>query len=59
MPETLKFEVSRERLELVKEAVDTQVRLLDAYINKRADQIIRLHKFQIIQSELEGILLAD
>ncbi len=57
--DTIKFEFSRERVELMKEAVDTQVRLIDAYINKQDDQIIRLQKFQHIQYDLERILLAD
>ena len=57
--DTIKFTLSMERVQLLKEALDTQVRLIDAYINKDRDQEIRLAKFQHLQHEFETLLLAQ
>lgn len=55
---TVKLEFSVERVELIKEALDTQVRLLDSYINKGPDQELRLARFRAVQREIDDILLA-
>lgn len=55
---TVKLEFSVERVELIKEALDTQVRLLDSYINKGPDQEHRLARFRAVQREIDDILLA-
>lgn len=57
--DTVKLTLSIERLELIKEALDTQVRLIDSYINKGSDQEFRLAKFRAVQREIEDILLAQ
>lgn len=56
--DTVKLTLSIERMELIKEALDTQVRLIDSYINKGPDQEFRLAKFRAVQREIEEILLA-
>lgn len=56
--DTVKLEFSVERVELIKEALDTQVRLLDSYINKGEDQQLRLDRFRYLQHEIDDILLA-
>lgn len=56
--DTVKLTLSIERLELIKEALDTQVRLIDSYINKGPDQEFRLAKFRAVQRDIEEILLA-
>ena len=56
--DTVKLEFSVERVELIKEALDTQVRLLDAYINKGPEQELRLARFRHLQHEMGDILLA-
>lgn len=53
------MQLSRDRVELIKEALDTQVRLLDSYINKNDRLERRLMKFQHVRQEIEEILLAD
>lgn len=57
--DTVKLTLSIERLELIKEALDTQVRLIDSYINKGPDQELRLARFRAVQREIEDILLAQ
>lgn len=56
--DTVRLEFSVERVELIKEALDTQVRLLDSYINKGDDQQLRLARFRHLQHEIDDILLA-
>lgn len=57
--DAIKMQLSRDRVELIKEALDTQVRLLDSYINKNDRLERRLMKFQHVRQEIEEILLAD
>lgn len=55
----MKIDISRRRLELIDEALATQIRLIDAYINKGPDQLERLAWFQLVKYEIETFLLND
>ncbi len=55
----MKIEISREQLKLVSEALATQIRLIDAYINKEDDQIIRMMKFHRVKYVIDALLLDE
>ena len=51
------FTTTEHRLRLIDEALATQIRLIDAYINKDRDQEVRLAWFRQVKSEVEQRLL--
>lgn len=51
------FTTTEHRLRLIDEALATQIRLIDAYINKGRDQEVRLAWFRQVKSEVEQRLL--
>ena len=55
----MQMNLSTDRVLLINEALKTQIRLMESYINKGADQMIRLEKFRRIQYEIETALLAE
>lgn len=55
----MRLDLSTERVRLIDEALKTQIRLLESYINKDADQMIRLEKFRQVQYEIETALLSE
>lgn len=54
---TITFTTTEHRLRLIDEALSTQIRLIDAYINKDRDQEVRLAWFRQVKSEVEQRLL--
>ncbi len=54
---TITFTTTEHRLRLIDEALATQIRLIDAYINKDRDQEVRLAWFRQVKSEVEQRLL--
>lgn len=55
---TITFQTTEQRLRLIDEALATQIRLIDSYINKTHDQEVRLAWFRQVKSEVENTLLA-
>ena len=53
------LDLSTERVRLIDEALKTQIRLMDSYINKGPDQLNRLAAFRQVQYEIETILLTE
>lgn len=51
------FTTTEHRLRLIDEALATQIRLIDSYINKDRDQEVRLAWFRQVKSEVEQRLL--
>ena len=51
------FQTTEQRLRLIDEALATQIRLLDSYINKGRDQELRLAWFRQVKHEVETLLL--
>ena len=49
--------LSQDRVELIKEALDTQVRLLKSYINRDDKLDYRIARFEIVQRDIEEALL--
>lgn len=49
--------LSHDRVELIKEALDTQVRLLKSYINRDDKLEYRIAHFETVQHDIEEALL--
>jgi len=51
------MEISENNLKLISEALDTQIRLLDSYINKNQEQEARILRFRLIKDDIDTLLL--
>lgn len=53
----MKIDIPISRLELIDEALATQIRLLDSYVNKAPEQQSRLARFRSVKYDIETLLL--
>ena len=52
----MKVEMPRHNLEMIRDAVSTQIRLIDAYVNKSPEQVSRLEEYRNIWFDLYDIV---
>lgn len=50
------IEVTRHNLEMLRDAVSTQIRLIDAYVNKSPEQVSRLEEYRNIWFDLYDLV---
>ena len=52
----MKMEISYNYLQLIKTALDTQIRLLSAYINKTYDQLVEIEAYKKVAFDIGKLI---
>ena len=52
----MKMEISYKYLQLIKTALDTQIRLLSAYINKTYDQLVEIEAYKKVAFDIGKLI---
>ena len=52
----MKMEISYKYLRLIKTALDTQIRLLSAYINKTYDQLVEIEAYKKVAFDIGKLI---